>query len=367
MRRAIGLMSGTSLDGIDAALIETDGEGAVSPVAGLTLAYENGQRALLRRALEAARTVDDRDARPGALAEAEAMITRRHAHVVAQLLEQVGLGAGDIDIVGFHGQTVLHRPERSLTVQLGDGAALARATGIAVVHDLRAADVAAGGEGAPLAPAYHRAIAAAAGLALPAAFLNIGGVGNITYIGEGDQLIAFDTGPGNALIDDWMQRETGRSLDEGGACARRGSVNEAVLAQLLDNPYFAMPPPKSLDRDDFSLEPLGELSVEDGAATLVAFTAASIARACALLPGAPGRFVLCGGGRHNPAIVAALEARLAGEVLAVDALGFDGDLVEAQAFAYFAVRSLDGLAITYPGTTGVPEPLTGGIYHGPAA
>jgi anhydro-N-acetylmuramic acid kinase len=362
--RAIGLMSGTSLDGIDAALIETDGEAYVVRKACITLPYDPPFRAELSAALAEAAALADRTARPGCLARVEQELTRRHAAAVTQLMS-VNAGSGDVAVVGFHGQTVLHAPESRLTVQLGDGAALARQTGFDVVYDLRAADVAAGGQGAPLAPVYHRALTARHSNR-PVAVVNIGGVGNVTWIGRDGTLIAFDTGPGNALIDDWMLRHTGRPCDADGATAARGRVDEGALTALLANPYFGRLPPKSLDRNAFSLDPVWHLSPEDGAATLAAFTAASIARAREHFPEQPHLWIITGGGRRNRTLMSMIAEHVEAAVAPAEAAGFDGDSVEAEAWAYMAVRSLKGLPITFPGTTGVRAPQTGGVLAKPS-
>ncbi len=358
--RAIGLMSGTSMDGIDVALIETDGENAVERRAARTVAYDAAFRAALARAIADARGLADRAQRPGCLAEVERELTERHAAAVEQFLDRQDLRPADIDVAGFHGHTVLHAPERRLTVQLGDGAQLARATGIDVVCDLRAADVAAGGQGAPLAPVYHRALAARLPQR-PVVVLNIGGVANATWIGRDGTLLAFDTGPGNALIDDWMARHSGRPLDADGAAAALGRVDENALTALLSHTYFGRLPPKSLDRNAFSAKAVAHLSLEDGAATLTAFTAASIAKAREHFPEEPQLWVVAGGGRRNKTLMAMLAGRVEAAVTPAEAAGMDGDAVEAEAWAYLAVRSLKALPITFPGTTGVPKPMTGGV------
>jgi anhydro-N-acetylmuramic acid kinase len=360
MVRAIGLMSGTSMDGIDVALIETDGEDRVARGPSHTIAYDAAFRVRVAQAIGEARTLSDRKARPPQLAQVERELTERHAAAVEQLLRAQGLAAGDIAVIGFHGHTVLHAPERRLTVQLGDGPLLARRTGIDVVHDLRAADCAAGGQGAPLAPVYHRALAGRLP-ERPLALVNIGGVANVTWIGRDGALIAFDTGPGNALLDDWMARHTGRALDEGGKAAAAGTVDQAALTALLTHNHFGALPPKSLDRNAFSLDPVTALSVEDGAATLTAFTATAIARAREHFPDEPRLLVISGGGRRNRTLMSMIAERVACAVAPAEAAGFDGDALEAEAWAYLAVRSLTGLPITFPGTTGTPAPLTGGV------
>lgn len=363
---ALGLMSGTSLDGIDVALVRTDGIADVRRGPAATFAYDAARQSLLRDALEAARALTSRDARPGLLAEAERQLTEWHAEAVELFLDRNGLTNSEIDVIGFHGQTVIHRPERRLTVQLGDGPTLARRTGVAVVHDMRARDVAAGGQGAPLVPVYHRALAA--GLPdRPVALVNIGGVANMTWIGRDGELVAFDTGPGNALLNDWCQRFTGEAFDRDGALAARGLVDGAVLSRLMASDYFGKPAPKSLDRNGFDVSVLAGLSPEGGAATLTRFTAEAIVAGCRLVPEAPQRLVICGGGRLNPTLMRDLAALLgnAARVDSAEAAGLDGDAMEAEAWAYLAVRSLKGLPITFPGTTGAPEPLSGGLLAKP--
>jgi anhydro-N-acetylmuramic acid kinase len=358
--RALGLMSGTSMDGIDVALIETDGENLVRRGPSATFAYDTGFRAGLAEALREAQGLADRDARPGCLGDIERELTERHGSAVERFLREQGRQRSEADVIGFHGHTVLHAPERQLTVQIGDGAKLARRTSIDVVCDLRAADVAAGGQGAPLAPVYHRALAAKLP-ERPAAVVNIGGVANVTWIGRDGTLIAFDTGPGNALLDDWMLRHTGKAIDADGATAAGGRIDEDALTALLTHDYFGRLPPKSLDRQDFGTAAVRDLSLQDGAATLAAFTAASIARARAHFPEQPRMWVISGGGRRNRTLMTMIAAQVESAVAPAEAAGFDGDAVEAEAWAYMAVRSLKGLPITFPGTTGVAKPLTGGV------
>ena len=359
--KAIGLMSGTSLDGVDVALLETDGESAVRDGPTGYRPYVESERALLRTALADAATLSDRTARPGSLREAEALVTRAHAEAVEFFLAKNKLTAHEIAVIGFHGQTVLHRPQNRLTVQLGDGAALAKRLGIRVVFDFRAADVAAGGQGAPLVPVFHRALAQALDLARPLAIVNIGGVANVTYLdGDGDP-IAFDTGPGNAPIDDLVRARTGEGFDRDGKLAARGKVHEELVAKLLADPYFRQRPPKSLDRAQFARLPLDALSTEDAAATATAIVAASIAKAQDHLPKPPASWIVAGGGARNPVLMAMLRKRLPGKVLRAGEVGWSSDALEAQAFAYLAVRSLKGLPITFPTTTGVPGPMTGGV------
>ena len=339
-------MSGTSLDGIDVALVETDGGDRVVPGPASTLPYPSPFRARLRSVLGGI----------GPVAEVEAELTWLHAEAVEDFLrEHSGMA---IDVVGFHGHTILHRPSERRTWQIGDGAFLARRLGLDVVADFRAADVAAGGEGAPLAPLFHAALAQP--LPKPLAILNIGGVANVTWIGEAWEILAFDTGPGNALIDDWVCRHTGAAADFDGALARAGRVSPSHVERFCNRPFFARPPPKSLDRNDFCDVAPVELSLEDGAATLTEMTAAAVAAAMRHFPAPARRWLVAGGGRHNAVMMEALRRRLGGAVHPVEAVGWNGDALEAQAFAYLAVRSLEGLPLSLPSTTGVPEPTRGG-------
>jgi anhydro-N-acetylmuramic acid kinase len=357
MMMAIGLMSGTSLDGIDAALLETDGERVSGIGAAVSISYDEDFKDQLRGLL-------GRD--PEGDAESQAVqedLTRQHGAAVREMLKESGLAAKDIGVIGFHGHTVLHRPGDGVTRQIGDGALLAGETGIPVVCDFRSNDVAQGGEGAPFAPLYHAALSL--NYEKPLAVLNIGGVANVTWISPDGGLIAFDTGPGNALIDDWVRGHDGGVMDKNGRLAREGAVDGAALARLLDHPYFERPYPKSLDRDEFDPAPLAGLSAADGAATLTAFTAACVEKAVHLFPALPNRWLVCGGGRLNPAIMAALRSELSEPVEPVEMAGWHGDALEAQAFAFLAVRSLRGLPLSLPSTTGVKAPATGGVLHRP--
>lgn len=346
--RALGLMSGTSLDGIDAAIIETDGESFITPGPSITVPYESALRERLRRALGGRAPVR----------MLEHDLTIAHAAVLRMLLESNGLTPEAIDVVGFHGHTILHRPQERVTWQIGDGPLLAEIAEIDVVCDFRSADVAAGGEGAPLVPLFHAALAGK--LVRPVAVLNIGGVANVSWIGTGGDVLAFDTGPGNALIDDWMLSHTGKACDQDGAAAARGRVDHAALKRLLDHPFFARKPPKSLDRNEFDPSPVAALSAEDGAATLTAFTAEATALGARHFPAPVQRWIVTGGGRRNATLLSVLAKATGTPVETAEQVGWDGDALEAQAFAYLAVRSLKGLPLSLPTTTGVPSPMPGG-------
>lgn len=359
---AIGLMSGTSRDGIDAALIETDGQGAVTPVAFHAMPYTDGFRMRLAESCARAMEMDAPGFEP-LIASVANELTELHVEAVADLLGRSGHVAEDIGVIGFHGHTVAHRPDRGWTWQIGDGQALAGAFGIPVIGDLRSADVAAGGQGAPLMPVYHRALAH--DLPKPMAVLNLGGVANITAIGADGALIAFDTGMASGLIDNWMQTHGDAAFDEGGAMAARGRVDEDRLAGMLADAWFALPPPKSIDREAFTIEGVRGMEMADGAATLTAFTAAAVARGLDHLADRPTCLFVAGGGRRNGTMMAMLKERCRCDVRSVDELGWDGDALEAQGFAYMAVRSLLGLPISFPGTTGAPGALTGGVLFRP--
>ncbi|HTQ12808.1 MAG TPA: anhydro-N-acetylmuramic acid kinase [Rhizomicrobium sp.] len=363
IQKVMGLMSGTSLDGIDAALVETDGEDVAVPGATLAVPYDAETRAMLRASLDEARNVAEGAPVPWSIREAERRLTEAHAGAVKALLAKAGLAARDVALIGFHGQTILHRPAARWTWQIGDGALLARLTGIDVVNDFRSADVKAGGQGAPLVPLYHAALVREAGrYEKPVVLVNIGGVANVTYVGA-DDILAFDTGPGNAPIDDWAMAHTRKPVDEHGALARAGKVDHAILAAMLAHDFFAAVPPKSLDRLDFTAEAVRGLSPEDGAATLTAFTAAAIAKARAHFPQMPNTWIVMGGGRLNPVLMAELRARVNAPVLSAEDAGWRGDFIEAEAFAYLAARSVRGLPLSLPTTTGVREPMTGGRVH----
>lgn len=354
--RALGLMSGTSVDGVDVALIETDGERVASFGASLTVPYPDEVRRTIRAAFGA-------EQRSEVTQAAERAVTDAHVAAVRRWSSERGIALSGLDLVGFHGQTITHRPEKRFTWQIGDGAALARALGVRVVNDLRSADVAAGGQGAPLVPIYHAALAA--DLPRPLAVVNVGGVGNVTWIGEDGALLAFDTGPGNGPIDDWCARRAGQRYDKDGVLAAAGTVDRGRVARFSEHRFFARMPPKSLDRDDFNDAWAEGLSVVDGAATLTCGTARAIALAAQHFPTPVSQWVICGGGARNPTLLRAIAEETRGKVVKAENLGWDGDALEAQAFAFLAVRSLRGLPLTFPGTTGAPRPMTGGRLNEP--
>lgn len=362
--KILGFMTGTSLDAVDMAVLETDGEEiqGFGPAGERKLRDET--RDLLLKTTDIARAWPRGEPEPPIFAAARKAVADEHFHAATSFLEEHGLAWSEFDLLGVHGQTVLHeRPNAERvgrTVQLLDAERLAQACGRPVAFDFRTADVAAGGEGAPLAPIYHAARARASGLAAPVAALNVGGVANITLIGSDGSLLAFDTGPGNGMIDLMLQERGIARFDQDGKLALVGRVDERALNALLSSPYFDAPVPKSLDRYDFSLEPVARLSPEDAAATLVAFTAEGVFRAFAQGGETPSALIVCGGGRHNPAIMKTLAERAPVPVKAAEAYGWRGDSIEAEAFAYLAARTAWGLPISFPGTTGVKAPMTGG-------
>lgn len=358
-------MSGTSLDAVDMAILDTDGEtiNAFGPAGERKLSDET--RSIVQEAVKAGLAWPRGEDPPEIFFEAARAVAQEHLTAGWEFLEAHGVSPNELDLIGFHGQTVMHeRPSGGRigrTVQLGDASLLARKLGVPVAFDFRSSDVKAGGEGAPLAPIYHAARARASGLAPPVAVLNLGGVGNITLIPPDlEQMQAFDTGPANGMVDQWVQLKTGRRFDEGGALAAAGTFDEDALRQLLDHPYFTARGPKSLDRYDFSLEPVSHLSLEDGAATLTAFAAMAVGLAVRACETAPETLIVSGGGRHNPELMKSIRACVGVPVLSAEEVGWRGDSIEAEAFAFLAARTVRGLPISFPGTTGAPWPMSGG-------
>ncbi|TCT39843.1 anhydro-N-acetylmuramic acid kinase [Martelella mediterranea] len=362
---AVGLMTGTVLDGnIDVALLKTDGV-TVEAFGAYTLApYSSETRALLEETLAVARKWNFDGPEPEIFRQAENVLTRAQSEAVRNLVEAEGMTMSDIGIVGFHGQSVLHRaPQKGRigdTRQLGDGALMHNLLGCKVAYDFRTADVRAGGQGAPLSAGYHQALLRRLDTSGKTAVLNLGGVANVTSWDGGDCLIAFDTGPANAPLNDFMKQNGLGEMDRDGALALSGTVDEARLSKLLEHPYLAAAYPKSLDRFDFTAAMADGLDPATGAATLTAFTASAVGKALDLLPSRPDRLVVCGGGRRNPAIMQMLQSRAGVEPVAAEKVGWRGDAIEAECFAFLAVRALRGLPISFPATTGVPAPMTGG-------
>lgn len=365
---ALGLMSGTSMDGIDVALIDSDGETISSFGPFQSFAYTADEQAVLRQGVAAAAGLRERKSRPPALLRAEQLVTERHGEAVLAFLSELGIAREEVAIVGFHGQTVLHRPELGLTIQIGDGQALSKRIGIPVVYDFRARDMVHGGEGAPLVPVFHQALARSSGLPFPLIVMNVGGVANITYLESADAVpLACDVGPGGALLDDFMLERTGLAMDKDGAAAAAGRIDAAVLDELLAHPFFAVEPPKSLDRNTMTRQAVARLSTVDGAATLTAFTARAAGRILGFLPSPPKTLIVAGGGAYNPTLRAMLSRSFSLAALSADDIGWSASALEAQAFAYLAIRARLELALTFPTTTGVSAPVSGGEFAFPGA
>jgi len=362
--RVLGFMTGTSLDAVDMAVLETDGEAisAFGPAGERKLT--EATREIMLEATKQALAWPRGAPQPAIFAEAARAGAEEHFTAAEAFLAANDLKWSDVELIGMHGQTVLHeRPQEGRggrTVQLGDAGLLAAKSGVPVAYDFRSADVAAGGEGAPIAPVYHLARAQASGLQPPLAVLNVGGMANVTLWSGAENIAAFDTGPGNGMIDLMVQARGAGRFDDKGRYASVGQVNAGVLSGLLGHPYFKAPPPKSLDRFDFSLEPLEKLELEDAAATLVAFMAEAVRLGLETAGGAPREVIVTGGGRHNPQIMKALGERLPMPVKAAEDHGWRGDSIEAEAIAYLAARTVKGLPISFPSTTGVARPMKGG-------
>ncbi len=370
IRCVVGLMSGTSMDGVDAAMILTDGVNIERLGPSLTVSFPADVRERIKNGLDSAsRCVSPKDA-PDSIRSLEQELTDWNAHAVEEVLSVTGQKPHEVDLIGFHGQTLTHRPDKGWTWQIGDGGRLAGRTGIPVVNDFRAADVAAGGEGAPLVPLYHAALLRRERKHDTVAILNIGGVANVSWISfEGDdenpRIVAFDTGPGNAMLDDWAQIHTGEPCDIDGNLAARGISHEEIVVGMMASQYFDETPPKTLDRDDFSIQAVRGLSPEDGSATLTDFVIESIVAAQSHFPKPPEAWYVCGGGRLNNTLMRRLRRRLPTLVNPVENLGWRGDALEAEAFAYLAVRSVRDLPLTFPSTTGCDAPTKGGVLHKP--
>ena len=362
--RVLGFMTGTSLDAVDMAVLETDGHDIIGFGPAGEMKLDPDTREAVEYAIDDAFDWERDEDEPESFDDARAAVADAHLAASLAFMAMNGVKSSSLDLVGVHGQTVLHEAPTAervgRTVQLIDAQAVADGLGLPVAYDFRTADVAAGGQGAPLAPIYHAALVRYSGLAGPVAVLNLGGVGNITLIRADGELEAFDTGPANGMVDLLMQSRTRKRMDENGAMARAGTIDQAALNDYLAHPYFSATGPKSLDRFDFSLDAIEHLSLEDAAATLTAFAAQAVALGVARCSEVPAEIIVCGGGRRNPALMEAISERLSMPVSIAEDKGWRGDSIEAEAFAYLAARSHLGLPISFPGTTGVNSPMTGG-------
>lgn len=365
----LGQMSGTSADGVDVALLQTDGGAMIRPGPGSVLAYKAGEREAILAGVLCARESETRVLRdlerwPEPIRTAHRSVTDAHLRALSSFLRSADQNPA---LLGYHGQTLLHRPAEGLTLQVGCAKRISSELGLTVAFQLRQADLEAGGEGAPLAPFFHHAVARASGLSTPTAFLNLGGIGNVTLVDprvpEPDTpgaVSAFDTGPGCGLIDEWAEFQGAGKFDRDGMLARQGTPSSKALSSLLQHPYFSAPPPKSLDRGAFSLDPVRGLPAGDGAATLVEFTAEAAAMALNWMEPEPASWLVCGGGRRNPALMDALRRAVVAPVEPIESIGWSGDLLEAYAFAYLGMRALLGRTISAPATTGCVKPAAGG-------
>lgn len=346
----VGLMSGTSADGVDAAILRTDGASSIETLGGITAAYEPEFRARLIQTAS-------QDVILSEVLSIERRLTQVHADAVAAACQASGVTRAEIQLVGFHGHTIRHLPKHGMTWQLGDGSLLAMLVGSRVVFDFRRQDLAAGGQGAPLAPLYHQALVG--NQPGPHLLLNLGGVANVTWI-DGDQLLAGDTGPGCGLLDMWVHQTTGQACDKAGQLAAQGRIDrQFVEAVLAKDSYFAQPFPKSADRFAFTEIDVSSMSPADGAATLCAITVSAVSHAARSLPQPPRHVWVTGGGRQHPLMMQLLGDHFS-HVAAIDELGHDGDFVEAACFGWLAVRRLRGLPTALPSTTGARQATCGG-------
>lgn len=363
---ALGLMSGTSLDGVDAAFLETDGERIIRLGPSLCFDYSAEDKSTLEAATQAALRWQFNGPRPNSFVAAEKVILKSHIRAVNALCEDHRGWADRLKLIGFHGQTVLHQPPKPLvkgrTLQLGDGKALAKAIGIPVWYDFRSADMSANGQGAPLAPVYHQALVSYSKLDRPTAVLNIGGVGNVTLITKDGHIIASDTGPGNGPLDNWMSRNGMGAFDPDGKYAAAGEPHFPLVRKWLEREFFQKPTPRSADRYDFDvINDMDDLSIENGAATLAAFTTLAAVYTLNTMREKPRSVIVCGGGRHNKGMMWMLREHLDATVKTAEEVGWNSDAIEAQAFAYLAVRAKWKLPISFPTTTGVAKPMSGGV------
>ena len=349
---AIGLMSGTSCDGVDVALLETDGRDYLRLEEGITINYSKAIYSDIRKIANDSFRIED-------YMKLRRDITLFHADAVLQFLEKFDYDSAAIDVIGFHGHTIKHLPEQGMTLQAGDSGLLASATNIDVIGDFRSKDIASGGQGAPLVPIFLKAVTTSKNLSMPVVFLNIGGISNITYINN-DYILAYDVGPGNAMIDDIMKEKLNLPFDESGQLAIQGDINDNVLNQLLNDEYFDLTPPKSLDRDYFVLPQIYDMQIQDSVATLSEFTVRAIYKSIASLPEKPSNVIVYGGGMYNKYFLNRIMESTGIKVITADEIMIKGDFIEAYAFGYLATRYLKKLPITFPSTTSVPTPQVGG-------
>ena len=359
---SIGLMSGTSSDGIDASVIRSDGEAELDLVGDFFFPYEEKTMIQIRKLKEKINTVSDLELYKKEIACLEKEITFLHSKAINLLVKRLEKKKLEIDLVGFHGHTIFHSFNNKKTKQLGDGKSLSESTGLNVIYDFRNNDLQHGGQGAPLAPIFHKLLQKKLELKTPIVFINIGGISNLTYLDENNEMISFDSGPGNFLIDKLLQLQSNGKIqyDENGKIAFKGSVDKNILDAYLDDPYYDSSPPKSLDVNDFTLGPVRGLSIENSITTLSELTALTIVNSLSFFLNKPKKIILCGGGRKNKYLCERIKKISNILTLNIDEYKINGDFIESQAFAYLAIRSFLKKTISFPKTTGVSKPMTGG-------
>ena len=355
---SIGLMSGTSMDGVDASIIKSDGEQFIEIIENIYLKYDNQLKLELKKVVDSCKTKEDFNKYSKNIKEIEKKITMKHAEACKKIMEKKqGL---KIDVIGFHGQTILHKPHKGYSIQIGDSNLLLNLTKVSIVSDFRNNDILNGGQGAPLTPLYHKLISLKIKSKFPIAFINIGGITNITYLENKNKIESFDSGPGNFLIDAWVKSRSKLDYDDKGKLAQLGTINENILKDFLSKPYYKEKFPKSLDVKEFNLNNIKKLTLEDGCSTLSMLTVKSICMAINSFKKKPGTIIFSGGGRKNKFIINSIKKILNKSVSLIDEFNFDGDFIESQAFAYLAIRSYLNKFITLPSTTGVKKPCKGG-------
>lgn len=353
---AVGLESDTAISGIDVAFIKTDGVDIYERRKCFSRPYSPMMREAIHSVLGPNGQKDQEY-----LKSVEDLLTQEHIKAVQELMDSLDISPRQIDVIGFSGHTIFNRPSEKISVQIGDDEQMFKAFGIPVVSRFYQADLLSGGQGAPIFSVYYEALARE--LPKPLVIFSIGGISSLTFIGENGELIAFDVGVGNMLLDRWMQEKLGAEMDFDGLWAAKGNVNERLLHKLMQHKSIKRQPPKALERTDFEdcLQDVEGCSIADGAATLTAFTCEALIDAVQkFLPVSPTLFIVTGGGAYNPSMIKYLRQRLSGEVKTAEEIGWDSMCIDAESFAFLAVRSLHGLPFTYPTTTGVPFPLSGG-------
>jgi len=360
---ALGLMSGTSMDGVDTSIIKSDGNREYSIISDEYLEYNEEFYSKLINIRDKVFTENDLKRYSEEIQSLEREITLFHANIVNQILKKSKI---EIDLIGFHGQTIFHDPNNKITKQLGDGNLLSQLTKKKVIYNFRQNDLLNGGQGAPLASIYHKLLAQTfkeeGKIKLPIIILNIGGIANITSIKENYEMNSMDIGPGNCLIDKWMRVNSNKNFDSNGDIAKSGKVDKFILDQTIDNFYYnESNKKKSLDVNDFDISFAKGLSLEDGAATITELTADILSKN--LLN---GNVYVCGGGRKNKFLINSIQKKIENKISQIDELDIDGNFIESQAFGYLAIRSYLGLPISFPETTGCKKPCTGGVTIDPA-